>query len=93
MFFAPSSEKINALTNLSGHPTLALRAGFEQRHSRAITGITEEDSGGPTHAVPDSVHLWSGLFQEGKLVTVGRALEQVLSSQSGWGAHRPGLAG
>lgn len=92
VFFAPSSDEITALTNLSGHPTLALRAGFEQLSTRAIDGITEADTSGPTHAVPDSVHLWSGLFQEGKLVTLGRALEQALSPQSGWGARRPDLA-
>jgi Asp-tRNA(Asn)/Glu-tRNA(Gln) amidotransferase A subunit family amidase len=92
VFFAPFSDEINALTNLSGHPTLVLRAGFEQRPSRAIQGITEEDASGPAHAVPDSIHLWSGLFQEGNLVTLGRALEQAMSPQSGWNAHRPGLA-
>lgn len=92
VFFAPYSDELNALTNLSGHPSLALPSGFEQRPSRAIDGITEEDTDGPSHAVPDSVHLWSGLFQEGKLVTVGRALEQALSSQSGWGTRRPDLA-
>ena len=68
-----------------------LRSGFEQRPSRAITGITEEDTDGPKHAVPDSVHLLSGLFQEGNLVTVGRALEEALSPQSGWNARRPDL--
>lgn len=82
VFFAPSSDEINALTNLSGHPTLALRAGFEQRPSRAIDGVTEEDTSGPKHAVPDSIHLWSGLFQEGKLIRLGRALEEALPTQS-----------
>ena len=91
VFFAPYTDELNALTNLSGHPTLVLRSGFEQRPSRAITGITEEDTDGPKHAVPDSVHLWSGLFQEGNLVTVGRALEEALSPQSGWNARRPDL--
>jgi Asp-tRNA(Asn)/Glu-tRNA(Gln) amidotransferase A subunit family amidase len=92
VFFAPSSDGINALTNLSGHPTLVLKAGFEQKPSRAIRGITEEDTNGPAHAVPDSIHLWSGLFQEGKLITLGRALEEAMSPQSGWNAHRPALA-
>jgi Asp-tRNA(Asn)/Glu-tRNA(Gln) amidotransferase A subunit family amidase len=91
VFFAPSSDEITALTNLSGHPTLALRAGFEQLPARAISGITEADTSGPAHAVPDSVHLWSGLFQEGNLITLGRALEEALSPQSGWGARRPDL--
>jgi Asp-tRNA(Asn)/Glu-tRNA(Gln) amidotransferase A subunit family amidase len=82
VFFAPWSEEMNALTNLTGHPTLVLRAGFEERPTRAINGITEEDTRGPKHSVPDSIHLWSGLFQEGKLVTVGRALEEVLKPYS-----------
>jgi Asp-tRNA(Asn)/Glu-tRNA(Gln) amidotransferase A subunit family amidase len=90
VFFAPYTDELNALTNLSGHPTLVLPSGFEQRPSRAIGGITEEDSDGPKHSVPDSIHLWSGLFQEGNLVTVGRALEQALSQQPGWG-RRPDL--
>ena len=76
VFFAPWSDQLNALTNLSGHPSLTLPAGFEQRPSRAIQGITGEDTEGPKHSVPDSIHLWSSLFQEGKLVTVGRALEE-----------------
>lgn len=91
VFFAPYTDELNALTNLSGHPTLVLRSGFEQRPSRAIVGITEEDTEGPKHAVPDSIHLWSSLFQEGNLVTVGRALEEALSPQSGWNTRRPDL--
>ena len=77
-----------AFLNRSGS---AGRAGFEPRVSRAIQGITEEDTEGPKHDVPDSIHLWSGLFQEGNLVTVGRALEEALSPQSGWNARRPDL--
>jgi Asp-tRNA(Asn)/Glu-tRNA(Gln) amidotransferase A subunit family amidase len=76
LFFAPWSEEMNALTNLTGHPTLVLRSGFQERHTQAIKGITEEDTEGPKHKVPDSIHLWSGLFQEGKLITLGRALEE-----------------
>jgi Asp-tRNA(Asn)/Glu-tRNA(Gln) amidotransferase A subunit family amidase len=91
VFFAPVADEITALTNLSGHPTLALRAGFEQLRSRAISGVTEEDKSGPTHAVPDSFHLWSGLFQEGNLIAVARALEEALNPQSGWSGHRPPL--
>jgi Asp-tRNA(Asn)/Glu-tRNA(Gln) amidotransferase A subunit family amidase len=82
VFFAHSSDEINALTNLSGHPELALRAGFEQQASRAINGITKADTSGPKQAVPDSIHLWSSLFQEGKLVRLGRVLEEALPTQS-----------
>lgn len=89
VFFAPVDDDITALTNLSGHPTLALRAGFEPLRSRAIDGVTEDDKSGPLHSVPDAVHLWSGLFREGALIAVARAIEQALAPQAGWGAHRP----
>jgi len=91
LFFAPADDDITALTNLSGHPALALRAGFEPVRSRAIDGVTEDDASGPLHSVPDSIHLWSGLFREGALIQVARAMEQALAPQSGWGARRPRL--
>lgn len=88
---APANDEITALTNLSGHPTLTLRAGFEQLRSRAISGVTEEDADGPLHSVPDAFHLWSGLFQEGRLIAVARALEETLGERTGWGRRRPPL--
>jgi Asp-tRNA(Asn)/Glu-tRNA(Gln) amidotransferase A subunit family amidase len=91
VFFAPADDDITALTNLSGHPALTLRAGFEKVRSRAIDGITEDDKAGPLHRVPDAVHLWSGLFREGALIAVARALEQALAPRSGWATHRPPL--
>jgi len=91
VFFAPADDDLTALTNLSGHPALALRAGFESRRSRAISGITEDDNSGPPYSVPDAVHLWSGLFREGALIAVARALEQALVDRSGWNTHRPQL--
>ncbi len=91
LFFAPADDDITALTNLTGHPALTLRAGFEQRRSRAITGVTEDDTTGPIHAVPDAVHLWSGLFREGPLIAVARALEQALDPGSVGNTLRPQL--
>jgi Asp-tRNA(Asn)/Glu-tRNA(Gln) amidotransferase A subunit family amidase len=91
VFFAPADDEITALTNLSGHPALALRGGFEEARSRAIEGITEDDDIGQLHSVPNSIHLWSGLFREGSLIALARALEQALGSQSGWGTRRPPL--
>jgi Asp-tRNA(Asn)/Glu-tRNA(Gln) amidotransferase A subunit family amidase len=91
LFFAPDNNEITALTNLSGHPTLALRAGFQELRSRAIDGITEDDATGPLNRVPDSVHLWAGLFREGPLIAVGRALEQALAPVSGSGFPYPPL--
>jgi len=91
VFFAPADDEITALTNLSGHPALTLRAGFEGRRSRAINGITEDDTNGPTRAVPDAVHLWSGLFREGTLIAVASAVERGLGMESGWITRRPQL--
>jgi len=92
VFFAPFDDEITALTNLSGHPALTVRAGFEPVRSRAIDGVTDDDTSGPRQSVPDSIHLWSGLFREDVLIRLARAMEQSLAPQSGWGARRPGLA-
>jgi Asp-tRNA(Asn)/Glu-tRNA(Gln) amidotransferase A subunit family amidase len=91
VFFAPADDEITALTNLSGHPALALRGGFTRLRSRAIDGVTESDETGPLHSVPDSIHLWSGLFREGSLISVGRAVEQAIRPESGWNVRRPRL--
>jgi len=67
-----------SLTNFTGQPSLAVRAGFEEITSRALFGHPENDTDETRYRVPRSVSLWSGLFQEGKLITVGRALEAAL---------------
>lgn len=66
------------LTNYTGQPGLTVRAGFEERTSRGLFGHPENETDPALHRVPTSVSLWSNLFQEGKLVTVGRALEAEL---------------
>jgi Asp-tRNA(Asn)/Glu-tRNA(Gln) amidotransferase A subunit family amidase len=76
------------LTNLTGQPCLALRAGFEQATPRALFGHPENDTDETLHRVPRSVSLWSNLFEEGKLIQVGRALEAAL----GVADERPDLA-
>ena len=91
VFIAPDGDGLTALTNLSGHPGMALRTGFQPRRSRPITGITEEDTSGPLHEVPESVYLWAGLFREGQLVRAANAIEQALESRVGWSVRRPAL--
>ena len=61
-------------TNYTGHPQLAIRAGFEEIPSR--NGPPEE--GAPIHRVPRSVSFWSPLFAEGNALVAGRALEEAL---------------
>jgi len=77
--FGPSfNTPMLTLTNYTGHPGLAIRAGFEELAPRALFGHPENDTDTTVYRVPRSVSLWSGLFQEGKLITVGRALEAAL---------------
>ncbi|MDG2289439.1 MAG: hypothetical protein P8K83_06525, partial [Woeseiaceae bacterium] len=66
------------LTNYTGQPCLAMRAGFTERTPRPLFGYPENDTDQTLYRVPQSVSLWSALFQEGKLITVGRALETAL---------------
>ncbi len=77
--FGPTSgTPMPTVTNYTGQPALAIRGGFEEITSRSLFGHPENDSDPTLHRVPRSVSLWSELFQEGKLVTVGRALEAEL---------------
>ncbi|MDH5345400.1 MAG: amidase [Gammaproteobacteria bacterium] len=77
--FGPSfGNPMLSLTNFTGQPSLALRAGFEKIRSRPLFGHPENDTDETLHRIPRSISLWSNLFQEGKLITVGRALEATL---------------
>jgi Asp-tRNA(Asn)/Glu-tRNA(Gln) amidotransferase A subunit family amidase len=73
-----------SLTNLTGQPSLALRAGFEDLQPRPLFGHPENETHDTRYRVPRSVSLWSGLFQEGKLITLGRALEAALGVANEW---------
>ncbi len=77
-----------SLTNFTGQPCLAMRAGFEEITPRALFNHPENDTDETLHRIPRSVSLWSNLFQEGKLLQVGRALEAEL----GIAIERPSLA-
>ncbi len=87
--FGPSfGTPMLSLTNYTGQPCLVLRAGFEEQTPRSLFGHPENDTDETLYRVPRSVSLWSNLFQEGKLITVGRALETEL----GIARERPALA-
>jgi Asp-tRNA(Asn)/Glu-tRNA(Gln) amidotransferase A subunit family amidase len=64
-------------TNATGHPSLAIKAGFIDAPTR---GLRDEpiDPAGPKHRVPRTVSLWAPLFREDVLVALGRALEEKL---------------
>jgi len=76
-----------SLTNFTGQPCLAMRAGFEEITPRSLFKHPENDTDETLHRVPRSISLWSNLFQEGKLLQVGRALEAEL----GIANERPAL--
>jgi Asp-tRNA(Asn)/Glu-tRNA(Gln) amidotransferase A subunit family amidase len=72
-------------SNFSGHPCLHLRAGFRHHGARGpallggvklTTGEAEET--GPKRKVPYGVSLWGRLFDEGRLLNFGLALEREL---------------
>jgi Asp-tRNA(Asn)/Glu-tRNA(Gln) amidotransferase A subunit family amidase len=77
--FGPSfGNPMLTLTNFTGQPSIAIRAGFEEITPRPLFAHPENDTDDSLHRVPRSVSLWSNLFQEGKLITVARALEAEL---------------
>ena len=77
--FGPSfGNPMLTLTNFTGHPSIAMRAGFEQMTSRSLFNHPENDTDETLHRVPRSISLWSNLFEEGHLITIARALEAEL---------------
>lgn len=65
-------------TNCTGHPQLALRAGYAQTPNRDLFDEAEEAKGAATFKTPRGVSLWANLFEEGKIIALGRALEAAL---------------
>ncbi len=69
------------ITNFTGHPCLALRAGFRQSPTRRRLSLAEarldqgEDGSGAMFRVPHAVSLYGRLFDEGTLLRIGMALE------------------
>lgn len=64
-------------TNATGIPCLVLKAGFLERPTRRINDVPI-DPHGRKYRVPRAICLWSPLFREDVLITLGRALEAVL---------------
>ncbi|HEX5458494.1 MAG TPA: amidase [Steroidobacteraceae bacterium] len=64
-------------TNATGIPCLVMKAGFLDLPTRRIDD-KPENAKGPKHRVPHAICLWSALFREDVLITLGRALEAVL---------------
>ncbi len=68
------------ITNFTGHPCLTQRVGFVDSPTRGLGGSARQDSAAPAPSfrVPENVTLWGPLFEERKLLTLGRALEAAM---------------
>ena len=81
------------ITNFTGHPCLAMRAGFRQSPTRKRLSLAEarldqgEDGSGEQFRVPHAISLWGRLFDEGTVLRIGSALE----ARFGVAAERPPL--
>jgi len=60
------------------HPQLALRAGYAQTPNRTLFDNAQGVEATETFRTPRGVSLWGDLFQEGKIVALGHALEGAL---------------
>lgn len=76
-------------SNFTGHPCLHLRAGFETLETRGSGSLASgkltastADEGGDRFRVPQGISLWGRLFDEGTLLSLGRALEDKLAVAS-----------
>lgn len=74
-------------TNATGHPCLVLRTGFVQR-----APLPETDGRPPADATPfaapHGISIWAPLYHEGRLASLGRALERHFDV---WHRRPPGL--
>ncbi len=80
--FSPSfADGLLVITNFTGHPCLTQRVGFIDSPTRGLGGGSGEQDGAapaPTFRVPENVTLWGPLFEERRLLTLGRALEAAM---------------
>jgi Asp-tRNA(Asn)/Glu-tRNA(Gln) amidotransferase A subunit family amidase len=73
---SPSRDPILRLSNLTGHPCVTLRTGFIEAATR---GAGPGAPSGPAYTVPHGITLWGRLFEDGRLLNLGMALERVLN--------------
>jgi Asp-tRNA(Asn)/Glu-tRNA(Gln) amidotransferase A subunit family amidase len=71
---SPSRDPILRLSNMTGHPCVTLRTGFIESPSR---GVGPGAPSGPAYTVPHGITLWGGLFEDGRLLNLGMALERI----------------
>jgi Asp-tRNA(Asn)/Glu-tRNA(Gln) amidotransferase A subunit family amidase len=75
--------------NMTGHPALAIRAGFLQQPTRTLfQDDIKSKKDQKTYRVPQAISLTGRLFDEARLVAIGSALEAAL----GVAGERPVLS-
>ncbi len=62
------------MTNFTGQPQLAVRAGFIETPPRTLFGAPQNPDAAPVR-VPYATSLWAPLYREDVLIALGRALE------------------
>lgn len=76
-------------TNCCGQPQLALRAGYAQTPNRTLFGNSAEGAeNAVTTRTPRGISLWADIFEERKILALGRRLEARLGV---WGERPPGF--
>jgi Asp-tRNA(Asn)/Glu-tRNA(Gln) amidotransferase A subunit family amidase len=85
--FAPTygSFELLAAMNYTGHPGLGLRAGLTQSKTRDIGPLPAAGAPATSHTITQNVTLHGRLYEEGKILALGHALESRLGA---W-HHRP----
>jgi Asp-tRNA(Asn)/Glu-tRNA(Gln) amidotransferase A subunit family amidase len=66
-------------TNATGQPQLVVRAGFAETPTRTLFDAPEGEAA-EKFRTPRGISLWANLFEEGKIITLGRALEEALGA-------------
>jgi Asp-tRNA(Asn)/Glu-tRNA(Gln) amidotransferase A subunit family amidase len=81
------------ITNYMGQPCLCLPSGHRLTATRDPISLSRNslepgEAIGPLYEIPHSISLWGGLFDEARLLAVGRALEALL----GVSGRRPDMS-
>jgi Asp-tRNA(Asn)/Glu-tRNA(Gln) amidotransferase A subunit family amidase len=76
---SPSRDPFLRLSNMTGHPCLTQRAGFFESPSRGAGPGAPSGTAVvvPTYTVPHGITLWGRLFEDGRLLNFGLALERL----------------
>lgn len=77
------ASSLLVITNFTGHPQLGFRSGYADLPTRGSFGDAGDTA---LHRVPQTTSLWAPLFEEGRIIALGRELETRLAVS---GDHPP----